>query len=138
MCISVSHLSAPLLTIIPTILNRYLFCFSFVFFTAPINFILSFVRIKQTFLRGIIRCPPVFPESSEHVCTFLMPVCFPPAPPKISGNTAQGKLRRFAEISYPDFVAISRQYVKYYCKTVPRQYAKFTRESLLSNYAVLP
>ena len=33
---------------------------------------------------------------------------FPPAPPKISGNTAQGKLRRFAEISYPDFVAISR------------------------------
>ena len=77
MCISVPHLPAPLLTIIPAILNRYLFCFSFVFFTAPIDFILSFVRIKQAFLRSIIRCPPVSPGSSEHVCTFLMPVCFP-------------------------------------------------------------
>ena len=28
--------------------------------------------------------------------------------------------------------------VKYYRKTVPRQYAKFTRKSLLFNYVVLP
>ena len=48
------------------------------------------------------------------------------------------KAAALCEISYPDFVAISRQYVKYYRKTAPRQYAKFTRKSLLSNYAVLP
>lgn len=102
MCISVPHLSAPFLTIIPTILNRYLFGFSFVFCTAPINFILSFVRIKQTFLRSIIRCPPVFPESSEHVCTFLMPVCFPLPRRKFqaaSHKESCGALRKFRTLT---------------------------------------
>lgn len=32
----------------------------------------------------------------------------------------------------------NRVTVKYYRKTVPRQYEKFTRKSLLPNYAVLP
>ena len=41
-------------------------------------------------------------------------------------------------ISCPDFVAFSRENVKYYRKTAPRQYAKSTRKSLLSNDAVLP
>lgn len=102
MCISVPHLPAPLLTIIPTILNRYLFCFSFVFCTAPINFILLFVRIKQTFLRSIIRCPPIFPESSEHVCTFLMPVCFPLLRRKFQATPHKescGALRKFRTLT---------------------------------------
>ena len=54
------------------------------------------------------------------------------------GNTAQLKLRRFTEILCPDVVVLSRQYTKYYRKTTPSQCAKFTRKSLLFNYAVLP
>ena len=65
------------------------------------------------------------------------------------GNTAQLKPRllaqapvalprRFTEILCPDVVVLSRQYTKYYRKTAPSQCAKFTRKSLLFNYAVLP
>ena len=57
--------------------------------------------------------------------------------PEFKGNTAQLKQRRFAEILYSDFVAIS-------CNTasIARNRAssvrKIIRKSLLFNYAVLP
>ena len=49
-------------------------------------------------------------------------------------NESCGALRKFCALTLLRFLAIR----KYCFKTAPRQYAKFTRKSLLSNYAVLP
>jgi hypothetical protein len=68
---------------------------------------------------------------------------------KNQGNTAQLKLRRFAEILCPDFGFGSLREFRPRCRdftaihqvlpqTAPCQHAKFARKSLLFNYAVLP
>ena len=62
----------------------------------------------------------------------------PVALPRLLAQALVALPRRFTEILCPDFVVISRYYTKYYRKTTPRQSAKFTRKSLLFNYAVLP
>ena len=73
----------------------------------------------------------------------------PVALPRLLAQAPVALPRRFTEILCPDFGFGSLrefrprcrgflQYVKYYCETASRQYAKFTRKSLLFNYVVLP